>query len=261
MRTQSRLALTLIAGLLAGAVMAADKPVATVNGVAIPQAKMDFILKKLAERGAKDSPDLRQKIRDDLILKEVLSQEATKQGVDKQSDTQMEMDISRQNALLNAFVAHYQKNNPMPDAELKAEFDKMKTQMPPKEYQARHILVEKEDEAKAILAALKKGKKFEDLAKEKSKDPGSKDKGGDLGWSVPDSFVPEFGQAMTKLKKGQITQEPVKTQFGYHIIKLEDERAMQGPSFEEMKPQLQQQAQGKQIQKMIDDLKAKAKID
>ncbi|QNM98309.1 peptidylprolyl isomerase [Chitinimonas koreensis] len=251
----------LIAAMLAGAVVAADKPVAVVNGVAIPQAQMDFILKQLAERGAKDSPELRTKIRDDLITKEVIAQEAAKQGLNKSADVQVESAMAQQNVLLKAFVQNYQKTNAIPEATLKAEYDKLKAQMPSKEYKARHILVKTEAEAKTIIADLKKGKKFEDIAKAKSEDPGSKANGGDLGWAAPTNFVKEFGDAMTGLQKGQVTQNPVKTQFGFHVIKLEDVRTPQGPGFDEVKAGLQQQLQGQQLDKLIADLRGKAKVE
>lgn len=261
MQNPSRLALTLIASLVAGAVFAADKPVAVVNGVAIPQTKVDYILKQVAERGAKDSPELRQKIRDDLVTKEVVAQEAVKQGIDKQADVQLEAELAKQNVILKAFVQNFQKLNPVSDETLKAEYDKVKGQFPTKEYKASHILVETEKEANDILAALKKGKKFADLAKDKSKDPGSKDKGGDLNWAAPESYVKEFSEALTKLAKGQTTATPVKSQFGFHVIKLEDVREAKGPSFDELKPQLTQQVQGQALDKLLADLKAKAKVE
>ncbi|WP_374355236.1 peptidylprolyl isomerase [Chitinimonas sp.] len=261
MQTKIRFAPALIAALLAGAVFAADKPVAVVNGVAIPQAQMDFILKQLAERGAKDSPELRTKIRDDLVTKEVVAQEALKKGLDKDADVQLETAMAKQNVLLKAYVANYQKTNTIAEDVLKAEYEKLKGQMPSKEYHARHILVKTEKEANDVIAALKKGKKFEDLAKDKSEDPGSKGNGGDLGWAAPTNFVKEFGDAMSKLAKGEVTKAPVKTQFGYHVIKLEDSRTPQGPSFDEVKGNLQQQMQGQALDKMIADLKAKAKVE
>ncbi|SFZ77683.1 peptidylprolyl isomerase [Chitinimonas taiwanensis] len=262
MQTKIRFAPALIAALVAGAVFAADKPVAVVNGVAIPQSQMDFILKQLAERGAKDSPDLRAKIRDDLITKEVIAQEATKQGLDKNVDVQTEMAMARQNVLLKSFVQGYQKTAVIPEATLKAEYDKLKAQAGGgKEYSVRHILVKTEAEAKAVIADLKKGKKFADLAKAKSQDPGSKDNGGLYDKVMEGQFVPEFDQAMRTLAKGQVTQAPVKTQYGFHVIKLEDVRTAQGPSFDEVKGNIQQQMQGQALDKMIADLRAKAKVE
>jgi peptidyl-prolyl cis-trans isomerase C len=259
MQRQSRLVLTLMAALASGSLMAAE--VANVNGVSIPQAKMDYIVKQVAERGAKDSPELRQRIKDDLVTKEIVAQEAARLGLDKQADVQMEIEFARQNVLLNAFVQDFFAKNPIPEAAVKAEYDKLKAQMPQgKEYKARHILVKTEQEANDVLAALKKGKKFDELAKEKSQDPGSKVNGGDLGWAMPENFVKEFSEAMTGLQKGQITQKPVKTQFGFHVIKLDDVRQAQGPSFDDVKTGLQQQMQRQALDKLIADLKAKAKV-
>ncbi|MDN3576236.1 peptidylprolyl isomerase [Chitinimonas viridis] len=252
----------LIAALLAGATIAADKPVAVVNGVAIPQSQMDYILKEVATRGMKDSPELRAKIREDLITKEVIAQEANKQGLAKNPDVLFEIGMASQNVLLKAYVQNYQKTNAISEATLKAKYDEEKAKMASqKEYNVRHILVKTEKEANDVIAALKKGKKFEDLAKEKSQDPGSKDKGGLYERVQPGAMVKEFDEAMQKLAKGQITQTPVKTQFGYHVMKLDDVRAAQGPSFDEVKGAIQQQLQGQALDKLIADLRAKAKVE
>ncbi|MBV1775766.1 peptidylprolyl isomerase [Burkholderiaceae bacterium DAT-1] len=261
MQKRSRLALTLVAGFVAAAVFAADAPVATVNGSVIPQAKMDLILKAQSERGAKDSPELRQQIRDFLITNEVLMQEARKLGLDKTDEFKAEQEMAVQSVLLNAFQKHFLKTTVISEDQLKAEYDRLKSQMPSKEYHARHILVKTEKDANDVLAQLKKGKKFDELAKAKSEDPGSKNNGGDLGWTVPETFVKEFGEAMTKLQQGQVSAAPVKTQFGYHIIKLEGVRTAEGPKFEEVKPQIQQQLQRAAFEKLITDKKAAAKID
>ncbi len=244
----------------APAVSTATAAIATVNGTPISQARFDFLLKQSQQQGQADSPELRKKIIENLITEEILTQEALKKGMDKLADVVTQIDLARQNILINAYVKDYVKNNPIGDDVLKAEYDKIKAQMGDKEYHARHILVATEAEAKDIIAKLKKGEKFEKLA-EKSKDMGSKTKGGDLGWSSPANFVPEFSAAMTKLQKGQYTTEPVKSQFGWHVIQLEDTRPMKVPSFDEVKENLRQRAQQQQIEKMISDLRAKAKIE
>jgi peptidyl-prolyl cis-trans isomerase C len=192
----------------------------------------------------------------------LVSQEALKKGLDKSPEVIDQMDLTKQSILANAFVQDYIKNNPVSDDMLKAEYDKIKAQMTGSEYKARHILVEKEADAKDIIAKLKKDiKAFEKLAKEKSKDPGSKAQGGDLGWFDVRSMVPEFGEAVAKLAKGEFTKEPVKSQFGYHIIMLEDSRPMQPPPFDQVKPGLSQQVQQQNLKKLVDDMKAKAKIE
>jgi peptidyl-prolyl cis-trans isomerase C len=240
--------------------VSATAPVAMVNGAPISQARFNFLLQQAQQQGQQDSPEVRKNIREKLIIEEVVAQEALKKGLDKSADVNTQIDLARQTILIRAYLQDYIKNNPLSDDTLKADYEKIKSQMGDKEYHARHILVEKEADAKDIIAKLKKGEKFEKLA-EKSKDPGSKAKGGDLGWAAPANFVPEFSAAMTKLQKGQYTTEPVKSQFGYHIIKLEDSRAMQAPPFDEVKQNLRQRAQQQQIDKMISDLRAKAKIE
>lgn len=234
--------------------------IATVNGTPISQARFNFLLQQSQQQGQPDSPEVRKNLREKLIVEEIVAQEAIKKGMDKQADVITQIDLARHTILIRAYLQDFIKNNPLGDDVLKAEYEKIKSQMGDKEYHARHILVEKEAEAKDIIARLKKGEKFEKLA-EKSKDPGSKAKGGDLGWAAPANFVPEFSAAMTKLQKGQYTTEAVKSQFGWHIIKLEDSRAMQAPPFDEVKQNLRQRAQQQQIDKMISDLRAKAKVE
>ena len=259
----NRLALAIAAATLSTAAFAAPAgTLATVNGVAIPAAKADLFAKEVTARGQqKDTPQLRAQIKDELIKNEVVYQEALKKGTDKNPDVQTQLEMLKQRVIIGAYVSNYVKANPISDSELRKEFDKIKANFAGKEYKARHILVATEAEADAVIADLKKGKKFDDLAKSKSQDPGSKDNGGDLGWSKAENFVPEFGDAMSKLSKGKITDKPVQTQFGFHIIKMEDVRDVQGPSFEEVKPQIQQKLHSDIVQKLIADLRAKAKVE
>jgi peptidyl-prolyl cis-trans isomerase C len=238
---------------------ASSKPV-TVNGVQIPKARIDAIVKAQEAQGAKDSPELRAAITDRLIINEVVAQEATRKGLAKSPEVQAQLELVRQNVLLNAYRQDFIKTHPIPDAQLRAEYDKIRSQVGDKEYKARHILVEKEDDAKAIVANLKKGQKFEDLAKQ-SKDPGSKDKGGELDWNSPGSYVKPFSDALVKLEKGKYTEVPVQTQFGWHVILLEDVRPTKFPSFDEVKPQLTERMQAQALEKNVADLRAKAKID
>jgi peptidyl-prolyl cis-trans isomerase C len=234
--------------------------VATVNGKPIPAAKVDQVVKQVVAQGkATDSPQLREAIKKDLIGREVLIQEADKQGIGTRPDVKNAIDNARQSIIINAMLADYIKKNPVKDADIKAEYDKYKAQMGDKEYHARHILVATEDEAKQIIAKLKGGAKFEDLAKA-SKDPGSAQNGGDLDWASPASFVPEFSKAMTSLQKGQVTETPVKTQFGYHVIKLEDVRAAKVPPLEEVKQQVAESLQQRKLAAYREDLMKKAKV-
>jgi len=234
--------------------------VATVNGKPIPAARVDQMVKQVVAQGrATDSPQLREMIKKDLIGREVLIQEADKQNIGNRADVKAAIDNARQSIIINAMLADYVKKNPVKDADIKAEYDKAKAAAPDKEYHARHILVEKEDDAKAIIAKLKGGAKFEELAKQ-SKDPGSAAQGGDLGWTDPARFVPEFSKAMTSLQKGAITETPVKTQYGYHVIKLEDTRAAKIPPLEEVKQQVGEQLQQRKLAAFREELMKKAKI-
>ena len=234
--------------------------VATVNGKPIPAAKVDQVVKQVVAQGkATDSPQLREAIKKDLIGREVLIQEADKQGIGTRPDVKNAIDNARQSIIINAMLADYIKKNPVKDADIKAEYDKYKAQVGEKEYHARHILVGTEDEAKQIIAKLKGGAKFEDLAKQ-SKDPGSAENGGDLDWASPASFVPEFSKAMTSLQKGAITETPVHSQFGWHVIKLEDVRPAKIPPLEEVKQQVAESLQQRKLAAYREELMKKAKI-
>ncbi len=239
----------------------AQAPVAKVNGVTIPQAKLDAILKARAAGKQPDTPEIRAAIRDTLINQEVVSQEAVKKGIDKNPEVAAQLDLQRQETLVNAFVQDYMRANPVTDELVRKEYERIKPTIPAREFKARHILVEKEDEAKEITAQIRKGGSFEKLAAEKSKDTGSKGRGGDLDWGPAGRYVKPFGDALGKLKKGQMTDAPVQSEFGWHVIRLDDERATKIPSFEEAKPQIQQMMQGQQVQKMLAELRAKAKVE
>ncbi len=235
---------------------------ATVNGQPISKKQLDLIVKQQTSQGMPDTPELRKMIIDNLALEHIVAQEAIKKGLDKKGETADQIEMARMSILAQGFVEDYMKSNPVTDAMLTAEYDKMKTTVGGNEFLARHILVEKEDEAKAIIAKLQKDpKQFAALAKAQSKDPGSKDRGGDLGWFDPRGMVPEFSAATAKLEKGKFTLEPVKSQFGFHVIMLEDSRAKPVPTLEQLKPRLTQQVQQQNLKKLLDDLKAKAKIE
>jgi peptidyl-prolyl cis-trans isomerase C len=240
---------------------AASAQVATVNGVAIPQARLDIVLKMLAANKQPDTPENRTRVREQLINNEVFSQEAVKKGINKNPEVAAQLELQRQEILVNAFVQDYIKTNPVTDDVMRKEFERVKPTIPAKEYKVRHILVEKEDEAKDVIAQIKKGGSFEKLAADKSKDTGSKTRGGDLDWGPSNRYVKPFGEALGKLKKGQMTDAPVQTDFGWHVIRLDDERAVKVPTFEEAKPQIQQMMQGQAVQKMLGDIRAKAKVE
>jgi peptidyl-prolyl cis-trans isomerase C len=222
-----------------------------------PAAQFDLLLKERMGQGQPDSPELRAAVRDELNTRELLVREAKKKNLDKNADVKTQMDLAAQTVLVRAYVSDWVKANPVPDADLRKEYESIKTQIGDKEYKVAHVLVEKEDEAKQVIADLQKGQKFEDLAKQRSKDPGSKDRGGDLDWNAPANFVKPFSDAMVKTEKGKFTPQPVQTQFGWHVIRVDDVRAAKVPSFDEVKPQLQQRMQSQHLDKYLRDLRAK----
>ena len=232
---------------------------ATVNGVDITKKRVDMIAKQAG--GQADSPEVRKNIVDQLTMQMLAAEEAVKKGLDKSPEVTEQLDVIRHSVLANAYVQDFVKTNTITDETLKAEYDRLKATVTGTEYKARHILVEKEADAKAIIVKLKKNPDlFEKLAKEKSKDTASGANGGDLGWFDLSRMVPEFGAAVSKLEKGKMTEEPVKTQYGYHVILLEDSRPIEPPPFEEVKPGLTQQLQQQALKKHLEDIKAKAKI-
>jgi peptidyl-prolyl cis-trans isomerase C len=233
--------------------------VATVNGKAIPKSRADALVAAQVAQGQPDSPELRDMVRKELIRREILAQESAKQGYEKNANVLPQLMLARQSVLINAYVGDYVRKHPVSDDLLKKEYDTIKLQLGDKEYKVRHILVEKEDEAKDIIAKLDKGEKFEELAKA-SKDPGSRERGGELGWAAPSNYVKPFSAAMTQLEKGKYTSAPVKSDFGYHVILLDDTRELKLPSFEEARPQLAQRMQQQIVEKHIADLLSKAKV-
>jgi peptidyl-prolyl cis-trans isomerase C len=242
----------------------AGTPVAVVNGVPIPQARMDFILKMQAAQGQKDTPELRAQLKEALITREIVTQAAMSKGLDQSVEYRTQMDLARQQALVTAYVEEYLASHTPTEDEVKAEYAKVKAdQFDPngKEYKARHILVKKEADAKAIIAALAKGKKFEDLAKQKSEDIGSKNKGGELDWTDGNNLVKPFADGMKALKKGEVSKVPVQTQYGFHVIKLDDERVAQFPSYEDVKDNIQRTLVTKQRDEAIAELRKSAKVE
>jgi peptidyl-prolyl cis-trans isomerase C len=242
------------------ALPAAAQNLAVVNGKAVPKSRVEALAQQLAKSGRPVPPEMQDQLKDEVIAREVFMQEARKRGLDATEDYKNQLELARQTILIRELFTDFQKKNPVTEADMKAEYDKFAAANGGKEYRARHILVEKEDEAKAILAQLAKGGKFDEIAKKSSKDPGSGANGGDLDWSTSGSYVKEFSDAMVKLTKGQTTEAPVKSQFGWHIIRLDDVREAQLPKFEEVKPQISQQLQQQKLAKFQEDLRSKAKI-
>ncbi len=260
MKKQFFSALT-VAALLATAPVAFAQNVAIVNGKAVPQSRVDALVQQVTASGRQVTPEMQAQIKDEVIAREVFMQEAQVRGLDATPDYKVQMELARQTILIRSLFADYQKKNPISDEDIKAEYDKFAAANSGKEYRARHILVEKEEKARAIIAQLKKGGKFEDIAKKESKDPGSGANGGDLDWANPSNYVKEFSEALVGLQKGKMTENPVKTQFGYHIIRLDDIRDAKLPKFDEVKPQVAQQMQQQRMAKFQEELRAKAKIE
>ena len=240
---------------------AAGKPIATVNGVPVPQARMDFLMQQQQSRGAPDTEQMRGMVRDELVNREVIAQEAQKSGVAKNPEVQTQLDMARQEIIVSAYLRDWARKHPVTDAELQKEYDRAKAQHGDKEYRARHILVESEEQAKSIIAELKKGGKFDELASKNSKDTGSAQRGGDLDWNVPATYDKQFSDAMVKLEKGKYTETPVHTRFGYHVIQLDDVRTAKFATLAEVKPRIQQMLVQNKIEELIKGLRAKAKIE
>lgn len=246
--------------LISASPWAAAQNVAIVNGKAVPSTRVDALAKQLAASGRPVDDAVRAQLKEEVILREIFMQEAQKRGVAASEDYKTQMELARQTILIRTLFTDWQKKNPVTDAEIQAEYDKFAAANAGKEYRARHILVEAEDEAKALIASIKGGAKFEDLAKQKSKDPGSGANGGDLDWANAASYVAEFSEAMVKLDKGQMTETPVKSQFGWHIIRVDDVRQAKLPSLEEVKPQIAQQMQQQKMAEYQKSLREKAKV-
>jgi peptidyl-prolyl cis-trans isomerase C len=277
-RTLKNLAVALVAGSFAVAAGAQDAPKAApkksesskkasaggrvvVNGVTIPQSRIDAMNKELTAQGQPDNPERHAAVKEELVNREILSQAALKRGLDKSPDVAAQIEMARQAVLVRALFEAEMKSNPVSDADLAKQYEQFKGSMGTNEYKVRHILVDKEDDAKAIIADLGRGGDFAKIAKDKSKDPGSKDNGGDLDWGPSARYVKPFADAVTSQPKGKVSTAPVKSDFGYHVIVVDDVRPLKVPEFTEIKEQFRQRAQQQQIQKLVMELRGKAKVE
>jgi len=232
-----------------------------VNGVTIPQSRIDAMNKELNAQGQPDNAERQTAVKEELVNREVLAQAAVKRGLDKNADVAAQMEMARQAVLVRALFENEVKANPITEADLQKQYEQFKGSMGTNEYKVRHILVDKEDDAKQIIADLNKGGDFAKIAKEKSKDPGSKDNGGDLDWGPSARYVKPFADAVQAQQKGKVSAAPVKTDFGYHVIIVDDVRPLKVPEYAEIKEQFRQRAQQQQIQKLVMDLRSKAKVE
>ena len=240
---------------------ARDDRVATVNGVAVPRARMDFMMQQQRSRGTQDNEQTRAMMRDELVNREIIAQEAQKSGIARRPEVQNQLDVARQEIIVSAFLSDWVRKHPISEAELQREYERARVETGTKEYRARHILVENEEQAKALIADLKKGAKFNELAEKNSKDPGSRERGGDLDWNVPAAYDKAFGDALAQLAKGKYTEQPVQTRYGFHVIQLDDVREVKFPTLAEVKPRLQQQMVQNRISELVRELRAKAKVE
>ena len=271
MRKLSKFSVALIVGTIVSAsAVSADKPFVTVNGVAVSQATAEIFMANGKANGMTDTPEVKNKVREELIRRELMLQEAKRIGIDKQPQVAAEAEAEKQKIIaqaegvkqtiiIRAYVRDFVKKHPITDEQLKATYDAYRAKGGNTEYKARHILVKSEADAKLIIVKLDQGTKFEELAKQ-SIDTGSQASGGDLGWSSPAKFVKPFADALANLKKGGYSAVPVKSEFGYHVTKLEDVRPLNVPSFDEMKHMLNKDAETMMLEKLLVDLRAKAKI-
>ncbi len=255
----SALAAAMLLGTLAPAALAQN--VAVVNGKAVPKSRVDALSQQVAKSGRQVTPEMEGELKKEVIAREIFMQEAQKMGLEATDDFKSQMELARQTLLIRELFMDFQKKNPVSDADIQAEYDRFAAANSGKEYKSRHILVETEDEAKAIIAQIKKGKKFEDIAKKSSKDPGSGANGGDLDWANPNNYAKEFADALKGLTKGKMTDTPVKTEFGYHVIRLDDTRDAQLPKLQDVKPQVAQQLQQQKLKVYQEQLRAKAKVE
>ncbi|WP_151639104.1 peptidylprolyl isomerase [Noviherbaspirillum aerium] len=261
----------LLSGVLMYSAQAAESEFLTVNGSRVSQATADVFIAQAKAHGMPAGAELKDQVREELIRRELLSQEARKAGIDKKPDVAARAETERQRimaqaeaagqtVIIRAYIEDYLRKHPVSDADLKAEYQAQRAKGGNTDYKIRHVLLRSDKEARAIIARLDKGAAFEELARD-SIDPGTRDNGGDLGWSVPGKFAKPFAQAVTSLKPGKYTGTPVKTEFGYHVIKLEETRPLKVPSFDEMKPLLKRQAEEQALKTMIDGLRSKAKVE
>src|SRR5712692_9924514 len=235
--------------------------VATVNGVAVPRSRLDLMMQQQAARGAPDNDQTRAMVRDELVNREIVAQEAQRAGMAKTSEVQTQLDLARQEVLVSAYIRDWVRKHPITDDDVQKEYDRARSQTGDKEYKARHILVETEDQAKGMIAELKKGGKFDELATKNSKDNGTKDRGGDLDWNVPSVFDPQFADVMVKLEKGKYTETPVRTRYGFHVVQLDDVRQVKFPALAEVRPRIQQQLVQSKVEELVRGLRAKAKVE
>ena len=244
----------------AAAAASAAVAAAKTGDITVAQSQLDLIVKERVAQGQADTPELRAFLRDELVNRELFIRAAKAKGLDRDASMKTQMQVAADSILIRAYLNDYMGANGVTDDALKKEYEVIKAGLGDKEYRARHILVEKKEDAEGLIKQLQAGSKFEDLAKANSKDPGSKDNGGDLDWAVPSNYVKPFADALVALQKGKYTPTPVQSPFGFHVIQLEDTRDAKAPSYEEVKAQLTQRLQGQVVERHLIELRAKSGI-
>ncbi|OLL31363.1 peptidylprolyl isomerase [Burkholderia sp. SRS-W-2-2016] len=234
--------------------------IAVVNGTPIPKSRADALIEQLVHQGQQNTPQLQMAVREELVNREILMQEALRRGLPNRPDIKAQIAVAQQTVVLRALIEDFVKTNQPTDAEVTARYNALVKDAGGKEFHLHHILVDNEQQAKDLIAKIKGGASFEELAKQYSKDPGSGKNGGDLDWSDPKAYVPEFAEAATHLQKGQMTDTPVHTQFGWHIIRVDDIRAVTPPPLEQVRAQIVQQIQQEKLQAFEEGLRKNAKI-
>lgn len=254
--------LVMFAAACAISVPAFAQNLATVNGKALTQAQVDQFVTLLISQGAQDSPQLREQVKQEMIGRMVAVQAAERAKIDRQEAVKQELELARQSILVRALMEDYLKKNAVTEKEIQDEYEAIKKdQANRQEYKVRHILVADESKANDLIKQIKaKEVSFEDAAKNNSIDPGSGQQGGDLGWSQSSSYVPEFAQSVESLKKGEMTETPVKSQFGWHIIAVDDARPVSFPELAEVKPQLEEVLRQQKLADYQQSLMKDAKI-
>jgi peptidyl-prolyl cis-trans isomerase C len=252
--------LTLVALAATLALPVAAQNIAVINGKPVPTARLNALADQLQRAGRPVDDAVREQLKDELVMREIFAQEADRRGIRSQPDFRAQLELTTQTLLIRELFNDFQRTNAVTEAEIKAEYDAWVATAGGKEYRSSHILVNTEDEAKALIAQIKRGARFETIARNQSIDTGSGAQGGDLNWAGADVFVPEFSGAMVKLGKGQMTDAPVQSQFGWHIIRVDDIREAELPGLDDVRDQIAQQLEQQKLMDFQENLRSRARI-
>lgn len=233
---------------------------AIINGKPVPSSRLDALAAQLERSGRPVDAAVREQLKEEVILREIFAQEAERRGIKSQAEYRSQVELAMQTILIRELFNDFQRTNPVTDAEVQAEYDRFVEANAGQEFRSRHILVATEAEARDIITQIRGGASFEELARTRSLDSGSGQAGGDLDWAGPYVFVAEFSEAMIQLGKGEMTQAPVQSQFGWHVIRVDDIREAALPSIAELRPQIEQSLQQQKLMDFQENLRARARI-